>query len=134
MELFKVHSLYETPSEGTEGDSAVLYLATLSISKIIWMNRWVRSVYCSDTDTGIQNNSKQILTYCHFVHHKSHVNYLESKTSIPVEKPVNNQLSSGSYHSLQDQFGDRGSTVVKVLRYKSEGRWFGPSWCQCIFH
>jgi hypothetical protein len=26
--------------------------------------------------------------------------------------------------------GDRGSTVVKVLRYKSEGRWFNPRWCQ----
>jgi hypothetical protein len=26
--------------------------------------------------------------------------------------------------------GDRGSTVVKVLRYKSEGRWFDPRWCQ----
>ena len=26
--------------------------------------------------------------------------------------------------------GDRGSTVVKVLCYKSEGRWFEPSWCQ----
>jgi hypothetical protein len=24
--------------------------------------------------------------------------------------------------------GDRGSTVVKVLRYKSEGRWFDPRW------
>jgi len=24
--------------------------------------------------------------------------------------------------------------VVKVLRYKSEGRWFDPSWCQWIFH
>jgi hypothetical protein len=26
--------------------------------------------------------------------------------------------------------GDRGSTVVKVLRYKSEGRWFDPRWYQ----
>ena len=26
--------------------------------------------------------------------------------------------------------GERGSTVVKVLCYKSEGRWFDPSWCQ----
>jgi hypothetical protein len=26
--------------------------------------------------------------------------------------------------------GDRGSTVVKVLRYKSEGRRFDPGWCQ----
>ena len=25
--------------------------------------------------------------------------------------------------------GDRGSTVVKVLCYKSEGRWLDPSWC-----
>ena len=29
--------------------------------------------------------------------------------------------------------GHRGSTVVKVLCYKSEGRWFDPSWCQWIF-
>ena len=27
-----------------------------------------------------------------------------------------------------------GSTVVKVLCYKSEGRWFDPSWCHWIFH
>jgi len=32
------------------------------------------------------------------------------------------------------RFRDRGSTVVKVLCYKSVGRWFDPSWCQCIFH
>ena len=30
--------------------------------------------------------------------------------------------------------GDRGSTVVKVLCCKSEGRWFDPSWCQWVFH
>jgi len=30
--------------------------------------------------------------------------------------------------------GDRGSTVVKMLCYKFEGRWFDPSWCQWIFH
>ena len=30
--------------------------------------------------------------------------------------------------------GDHGSTVVKVLCYKSEGRWFYPCWCQWIFH
>ena len=29
-------------------------------------------------------------------------------------------------------FGDRGSTVVKVLCYKSEGRWFDPSGCHWI--
>jgi hypothetical protein len=29
--------------------------------------------------------------------------------------------------------GDRGSTVVKVLRYKLEGRWFDCRWCHWIF-
>ena len=28
---------------------------------------------------------------------------------------------------------DRGSTVVKVLCYKLEGRWFDPSWCHWKF-
>ena len=35
---------------------------------------------------------------------------------------------------VQEYLGDRGSTVVKVLCYKSECRWFDPSWCQWIFH
>ena len=29
--------------------------------------------------------------------------------------------------------GDHGSTVVSVMCYKSEGRWFDPSWCQWTF-
>jgi len=29
--------------------------------------------------------------------------------------------------------GDRGSTMVKLLYYKSEGRWFDPSWCHWNF-
>jgi hypothetical protein len=29
--------------------------------------------------------------------------------------------------------GDRGSKVVKVLRYKAEGRWFDPRWCHWNF-
>ena len=29
--------------------------------------------------------------------------------------------------------GDRGGAVVKVLCYKSEGRWFDPRWCQWNF-
>jgi hypothetical protein len=31
------------------------------------------------------------------------------------------------------EIGDRGSTVVKVLRYKSEGRWFDRRWCHGNF-
>ena len=34
---------------------------------------------------------------------------------------------------VQIEGGDRGSTVVKVLCYKSEGHWFDPSWCKWIF-
>ena len=29
--------------------------------------------------------------------------------------------------------GDCGGTVVKVLCYKSEGRWFDSSWCHSNF-
>jgi len=38
------------------------------------------------------------------------------------------------FYSVLYIFGDRGGTAVKVLCYKSEGRWFDPSWCQWIFH
>jgi len=37
------------------------------------------------------------------------------------------------YISLVLILGDRGSTVVNVLCYKSEGRWFDPSWCHWNF-
>jgi hypothetical protein len=37
-------------------------------------------------------------------------------------------------HYIHSKIGDCGSTVIKVLRYKLEGRWFDPSWCQWIFH
>ena len=38
------------------------------------------------------------------------------------------------FMDLLSYSADRGSTVVKVLCYKSEGRWFDCSWCQWIFH
>ena len=47
---------------------------------------------------------------------------------------------SFSMVGLEEVFGERlrrsarGSTVVKVLCYKSEGRLFDPSWCQWIFN
>ena len=34
---------------------------------------------------------------------------------------------------LDHGLGDRGGTVVKVLRYKSEGRWFDSRWCHWNF-
>jgi len=39
---------------------------------------------------------------------------------------------SHSYNTQESQ-GVRGGTVVKVLCYKSEGRWFDPSWCHWNF-
>ena len=33
----------------------------------------------------------------------------------------------------RSQRGDRGSTVVMVLCYKSKGRWFDPTWCHWNF-
>ena len=46
------------------------------------------------------------------------------------------QRDKGSYISVHTKreitiyVGDRGSTVVKVLCYKSEGRWFDSRWCR----
>jgi len=37
------------------------------------------------------------------------------------------------YKKLPISLGDRGSTVVKVLCYKSEGCWFDPIWCHWNF-
>jgi len=34
-----------------------------------------------------------------------------------------------NYNCIEQEMGDRGSTVVKVLCYKSKDRWFDPSWC-----
>jgi len=37
------------------------------------------------------------------------------------------------YNKLPISLGDCGSTVVNVLCYKSEGRWFDPRWCHWNF-
>jgi hypothetical protein len=37
------------------------------------------------------------------------------------------------YHPNTNSAGDRGVTVVKVLCYKSEGRWFDSRWCHWNF-
>ena len=48
--------------------------------------------------------------------------------------PLSNGTVNTDFIQLPWFTRDCGSTVVKVLCYKSEGRWFGPSWCQWIFH
>ena len=44
--------------------------------------------------------------------------------------PSDRTMALGSTHPLTEICG---STVVKVLRYKSEGRWFDPRWCDWNF-
>ena len=45
----------------------------------------------------------------------------------------NNNNNNVYIYGLFSPIRDRGSTVVKVLCYKSEGRWFDPSWCHWHF-
>ena len=42
-------------------------------------------------------------------------------------------IASKFTHTVKYQ-GDHGSAMVKMLCYKSVGRWFDPSWCQWKFH
>ena len=51
-----------------------------------------------------------------------------------VTKIVSNMGTNIVLNVATNIVGDRGSTVVKVLCYKSEGRCFDPSWFQWIFH
>ena len=48
--------------------------------------------------------------------------------------PVSVDCDQLALHAVWYDSGDRGSTVVKVLCYKSEGHWFDPSWCRWIFY
>jgi hypothetical protein len=52
-----------------------------------------------------------------------------------VQKVVHTKRSYNIYKFIYIYiYWDRGSTVVKVLRYKSEGRCFDPRRCHGIFH
>jgi hypothetical protein len=53
-------------------------------------------------------------------------------TTAPDSSPICRHRNFSN--SLRQLSWNRGSTVVKVLRYKSEGHWFDPRWCHEIFH
>jgi len=63
-----------------------------------------------------------LYTYCTFINHynhrKLHLRYILTVYLLNTWLRLN---------VLSTATGDRGSTVVKVLCYKSEGRWFDPS-------
>jgi len=53
-----------------------------------------------------------------------------SATGVSRSLPKRSKPENGALEAL---FGDRGGAVVKVLCYKSEGRWFHPRWCHWKF-
>jgi hypothetical protein len=61
--------------------------------------------------------------------------------SVTLFSMINTHYAHKILISLADKFkknnlqnlGDHGSTVVKALRYKSEGRWFDPNWSHWNF-
>ena len=73
---------------------------------------------------------------------KSKVLLLTSSNATSSVRWTVNPFNDASSHLLTDRnkslryyliIEDRGSTAVKVLCYKSEGRWFDPSWCHWNF-
>ena len=60
--------------------------------------------------------------------------YLELAVSVSWAYRDRTCIKNGDYLLVQCRWGDCDGAVVKVLCYKSEGRWFDLSWCQWIFH
>ena len=58
-----------------------------------------------------------------------HTDLLHSSSPLPAHNGVHFIISLVLCIRVLHYLGDRGSTVVKVLCYKSEGRWFDSSWC-----
>ena len=80
-----------------------------------------------------------VLSYVNFFHTVGIVLNLQYKSEIIfitycMKIHSMHEILFRKFKLLYFQGGDRGSTVVKVLCYKSEGPWFNPSWCQWIFH
>jgi hypothetical protein len=46
------------------------------------------------------NNSEKNLSQCHFVHHKSHMDWPGANSGLRGERPATNRLSQGTAHSV----------------------------------
>jgi len=71
--------------------------------------------------------TKQVLAWClrGFVSENISQSKLEADSLLYVLHSLNNTSNF--------IYGDRGGSVVKVLCYKSEGRWFDSRWCHWKF-
>ena len=58
---------------------------------------------------------------------------MEEAASLLVCENVATRKECKIFHVFASEHGDRGGAVVKVLCYKSEGRWFDPGWCHWNF-
>ena len=69
-----------------------------------------------------------------FLRHLLGITKLNKEKNQCIREKTGAQSIVKEIKQYQIKWGDRGSTVVKALCYKSEDRWFDPSWCQWIFH
>ena len=112
--------------------------ATHSIPSLL-QNTWVHYYFHHSLSHTLSPNSFSPPTFC------SHI--YSSPNNITISAHMFSALQTPCWHTKmrdrkvrhwqitepQNYGGDHGSTVVKVLCYKSKGRWFDPSWCQWIF-
>jgi hypothetical protein len=104
----------------------VRYSTTLSTAKFrlhgVGDKRMNVGCRWNDTDRRNLKCTEKTLSHCHLVHHKLHTEYT-------FKNVLFNEFARVSvYTGTAD-----GGTVFKVLRYKSEGRWFDSRWCHWNF-
>ena len=68
-----------------------------------------------------------VVHFSRFLHYNSRIVLLLHYSFICIKSMLL------EWHNDSMTNGDRGGTVVKLLCYKSEGRWFDPSWCHWNF-
>ena len=62
-----------------------------------------------------------------------YINIGANNGSEKYEQKKNTATSGKLIKAVYALYVDRGGTVVKVLYYKSEGRWFYSRWCHWNF-